>query len=654
MNDGGLLQLGNDVLSLLTSYTGYSFVGWYTSLAAAKDLLAEGSFDLTTPITSDLSLYAGYSEDKYPAAVNTFLRSFLGVYETLSLSPLPFLKADSYEVSASGFIAKGVKQENLASFVSSLLSSSFVLRNGTYHDKHGAYRVLLEGEDTSNVTVSLSFNDELGAFPVHFLSAISPALDLAAYMSDDEFMLAKNTKDEPLSRRFITSSYYGRGLIGGTINESRTIYYTPKDEDEAPVESFGDYLTANGFQAASSDGTYFIDSFAQILVKVTLAGSDITSAETDLGVASGMVRAQFSKDYSSSFDETSFAEAFKSYTTYDFVSDAFPSLSGLGKAYGMLLRYSISSGSYYGPGLYITGASKTSFEALLAGFSSLGYGFSKTTSTYKTSFVFTSSEGAYRVSLAYFDSSLVGGLLSDIISISVFRVVTPFEAIGAWFRLQNVGGGTLLSIPSFKASSFSFSTLNSYPYAYSISATKVAVSEKDAFIASLLAAGWTKNTEASTAYAIYDYSDGFYEMAISYGEDLSFRLVVTYKCSSEVTSSSAFLALALKRLQVETLSLTKLDPYFASEGAEAVKVYQFFDGSNNRVVAYFPMGDASLATNEVSAWKEALAKEDSGWTYLSSNSSGVSFYSNSDEVYLGITSYADSASKNYLLLILYK
>ncbi len=631
----------DEVKALTENYPYHVFKNWYKSLDAAKTLddgeNNENIYTFSETISSSFTVYAGYEETYIDAATKKKIDLTLGVYQTLGYSSLPLLENTPYENLKDdySFKAVGVKDEQFKTYKDTLVKAGFQETSlNKFLDKLGRYFVSFLYEN-DELTYTISFNDEVGEFPANFLGTMSPALDASLYLDPSQFSLVKNELGEDKSKKFIVSQKE-TSLLGQGKTQAKTVYYMPKDNDEEPDKSFGDYLSNNGFSLASSSSLTYVDMFLSSMVTVNVVSDDellMSPSLTDLGVKKGMVEATFYPKYTTSLNRKELANYYQKLTGKEYPS-SFPEWGKIGKAFSLLNGY--SSGNNYGPGFFVSGASKANFDAVMKELYSQGYTYSKSEGTYSTSFTFISSTGEHHIHFTYYDSSKVKGLFSDLCQVVIIRAKSVYETLSEWLSKQNVGGGSLASIPSLPGTSVTGGKNSSYPYMYTLMGEGVSESDFLSYQNALTEEGFVSEGEKE-GYYYYHTRDNYYNLALRYDTSTSYLyLVISYNAYSKGKFSANDLLLAAKkRLAVDELIIPGLSEWIGEEGKELTAM-SFYDGSSQRILFYenVPLEETSKARQ--TALLEVINK-DSSWENVGSNSSGITFYKNADNVYLYTT-----------------
>lgn len=627
-----------EISALVSNYEYHTFVNWYTSKEAAEALDAGENdaniFDFDVAITSSITVYAGYEESWIDQAVTEKIELTLGSYQTLDYSPLPLLDKTPYSSLDDTYSFKALNvDENKNNEAKKLLTDNgFTLASeGKYLDKLGRYFVSLEYAD-NELTYTLSFNDEEGELPANALGTLSSALDASLYLEPDSFSLAKNEKDEDLSKKFLIAQSYS-SIITGLNSQCKTLFYTPKETDSDPATTFATYLSGVGYSKASSSQLIYADMFMSSLVYVSYIAKNtlITNKEwKKLGVKAGMVAVSFYSAYTVGLDQDELEEEYEYYTQTEY-PDSFPDLGSIGKATSLINGY--SSGSNYGPGFFISGCDKTAFDAVLNDLYEQNYTYSKSESTYYWTFNFASPTGEYVFQFKYYDSSKVAGLLSDVCQVIIIRKASAYETLAKWMEKQNKGGGTLTSIPELPVSNVTGSANSSYPYAYTVYGKGATEADLTSYLESLAKAGFTKDKEED-GYYYFTSADGYYSLTVKLSSSYLYVYIFYNYLTTDTFTYAQVATMAKARLGVTSIDIPYLATYLGEDGSNA-SVMSVYDGSYQRLVVYGDLLDTEEAANAyLTAFTEAVTASTS-WTYVGKNTAGtISFYTNSDDVYL--------------------
>lgn len=664
INQDNKVTPSDEITALTNNYKYHSFVNWYKSEEAAKTLDAgennENIFHFEDSVTSSMTLYAGYEVSFIDKAVTNKIELTLGSYQKLGYSPLPLLEDTPYEDLSKetySFKAVDVKESSLTYAGSLLTKNGFTSQgNGLYLDKLGRYFVALEYAN-NELKYTLSFNDKLGEFPSNALGTLSSAMDASLYLTPDGFTLAKNEKDEDLSKKFIVTQKHGK-LINGLVSDVKTLCYMPKDNDEDAAKSFGNYLKGLGYSLASNKSLIYADPFMSSLVTVSTVSQMnlmIDSSLKKAGAKEGMVMASFYSGYTMSLSRETLAEDYEDITGVSY-PESFPDFSKIGKAYSLINGY--SSGENVGPGFVISACSKTSFDEVLNELYEQGYSYSKTESSYYWTFTLSSPTGEHIMQFTYYDSSKIKGLMSDLCKVVIIRAKGAYEKLGEWLTKQNVGGGSLTSIPALPTKKVTGNKNSSVPYIFTVAGSDATSEDMTTYEASLVKAGFIKGEEKD-GYHYYSTEDDYYQLAVYFDEaHTTLYAFIYYQCYNYTSRDVAsILKEAETRLEVDTLSIPGLTDWLG-EGKKELTTMSLFDGSNQRYIIYGEDTTEEEATAQKTALLAKLDEDTSTWTKIGSNSSGTIFYQNSDGVVLytqvGKHTNEDKTVVYYLYLGMYK
>lgn len=641
-------------------YADHELANWFTSkeAAAAHDEGVDGAnlFETSAVFDSDATLYAGYYFLDDEVKLNEHVATYLGSYQDASLSPFPFVTGyeettynndDLTYVTFNGItksIYENYKEKTLASYEFSSLG------NDVYLDKTGSYKLTLAFDEPANtLKVSYAFNDPVGEFPTYYFSSAFSGLDAPRYINEANFMLSKNYKDEDLSKKYQT--YSGKVKIDRANYDAKVIFYTPKEKETA-LDNFNSYIEDAGVFSEMGEGIY-IDMFATTMVQAIQVDTSLSLfSSMNLDLNNEMVGIFCLPQYEKELDTNALKSFYKQVTGYEFSSDDYV-LYEDGTSFGGLMSYSFSDGRG-GVGYTVTGAKKSSFDIYLAQLIAKGWIYSESEGDYTYSFTMLSSTQEYALSITYYDSSKVKGLLGDSVNFVYSHNDSVFQKLTAWLAHQNVGGGTITAIPEFSANSYSFGNLaidgTTIPYGVYVRGIGVAANIVETYEKALVDSKlWVKN-ETSTEYPQYDSVDGYYSILLFYtASSKALTLQIIYNTDTNVTTSlDDVYKILLKRLGVETFTIPNLDGILMN-GNKFVPcvVSQYYDGSNNRCViaiSYKTEEEASASKNLV---YKGLEDEGNGFTYVGTNSTGTTtFYKNADGVYFYSTTYESTDSKD--------
>lgn len=627
------------VTSLCESDT-LHFDNWFTSSEAAAKLNYgennENLYKYDLIIESSLDLYPGFALDGFDSKLNSYISDYLGAYHKAKTSPVPFLRTNAFHVdtneenvfyfdNASAYKFKEYKNDLVELYDFKEVSDN------KYLDKLEAYTLSLEHlAASSSIKVTMNFNDEAGKFPSKFFASNFPAIDSSYYINDDDFSLSENSKDEDLSKKYITA-VKADILSGNEIK--RSIFYTPKADDSNPTSSLSSFLTGKGiFQAINSNGTTMIDMFGNTLITITKVSKFEASNYASEGVKEGMMAIHCQELYTEENDVEGLKEYFKELTGKEFPTDLFFNIEG-GTAYGTLLGYTVNN-SLPAVGQHISGVSKASFDAWLEKEKQAGMSIassSSTSATYLSTFVGTSSNGEYVFKASFYDSSKLSDLSQNVVQILFYRNQSVYEKLANWFELNNVGGGTITSVPELPATSVTSGNLNTGSstlyYGYYLRGSGVEQSEFDAYKESLVSEGWKETTKEGDEYLSFLSKDGYYSLALIYDADSKVLLVqIIYNAIRTTTSLEAALSFIGPRFGLETLVVPGLQELYDKETTKPqIEVAQYYNKSEHRGYMVFTL-DSSEKVNTYLTTVESKLASDAAFTYVGANSNGIKFY----------------------------
>lgn len=654
----------DEITALTNNYKYHSFVNWFKTEESAKTLDAgennENIFHFEDIVTSSMTLYAGYEVSFIDKGVTNKINLTLGVYQKLGYSPLPLLEETPYEdltKETYSFKAVDVEEDSLNKAGTLLSENGFVSKgNGLYLDKLGRYFVSLAYAN-KELKYTLSFNDEEGKFPSNALGTLSSALDASLYLADDSFTLAKNDKDQDLSKKFIVTQKRGK-IINGLTSDVKVLCYTPKDGDEDAAQSFGNYLKSVGYSLASNTSLLYVDPFMSSVVTVSTVNKMTLMLNSSLkaaGAKEGMVMASFYSGYKTSFTKEELAKNYESITTYTY-PDSFPDFAKIGKAYSLVNGY--SSGENVGPGFIISGCNKMTFDEVLNELYEQGYSYTKSTSSYYWTFTLSSPTGEHIMQFSYYDSTKIKGLMSDLCKVVIIRAKSAYEKLSEWLEKQNVGGGSLTSVPALPNKKVTGSKNSSLPYVFGLSGSDATAEDVTTYEASLTKAGFIKG-EVKDGYHYYHTKDGFYDIAVYFDEThTTLYVFLYYNCYNSTSRSvSTMLKEAQIRLGVESINIPGLTDWLG-EGEKELTTMSLFDGTYQRYIIYGANTTEEDATSQKTALLAKLDENSTLWKKVGSNSSGTVFYENSDGVVIyvqvGKQTKDDNTKVYYLYLGMYK
>ena len=654
----------DEITALTANYKYHTFVNWFKTEEAAKTLDAgennENIFHFEDTVTSSLTLYAGYEVSFIDKGVTNKIELTLGAYQKLGYSPLPLLEGTPYEDLSKetySFKAVDVEEDSLNKAGDLLTENGFVSQgNGLYLDKLGRYFVSLTYAN-KELKYTLSFNDEEGKLPSNALGTISSALDASLYLKDEGFTLAKNDKDQDLSKKFIVTQKRGK-IVNGLVSDVKVLCYTPKEADEDAAKSFGNYLKGVGYSLASNTSLLYVDPFMSSIVSVSTVKKMTLMLDSSLkaaGAKEGMVMASFYSAYKTSLTKEELAKDYESITSVAY-PDSFPDFAKIGKAYSLINGY--SSGENVGPGFVVSACNKIAFDEVLNELYAQGYSYTKSTSSYYWTFTLSSPTGEHVMQFTYYDSTKIKGLMSDLCKVVIIRAKSAYEKLSEWLEKQNVGGGSLTSIPALPNKKVTGNRNSSLPYVFGFSGSDATAEDVTTYGESLVKAGFVKG-EVKDGYHYYHTKDGFYDIAVYFDEaHTTLYVFLYYNCYSSTSRNvSAILKEAQIRLGVENIAIPGLSEWLG-EGEQELTTMSVFDGTYQRYLIYGLNTTEENATAQKTALLAKLDEDTTHWKKVGTNSSGTVFYQNSDGVtvyvQIGKQTKDDGTKVHYLYLGMYK
>lgn len=634
-----------------------------------KFVLALAAASLAVPLFScsnaNDSSSNGEANAEVPYEVTSRLNSLLGVYQELEYSPLPLLDGKTYSVDAdnvNAVKAANVSEGELAAYKQTLLDAGFTASGDSLLDKTETYLVTLTLADNT-LTTDISFNDVAGDFPVNYLSTISPALDMSLYLDGATFEAVKNIKGEDLSAKFKT--LYTKDISGysGKTTEAKFVTYTPKDDDDDPVDTVLEWLSStSAFTALSTTYGLYTDAFNSTLLYAGLVGANTPKLLAN-GASEGDVYVKLERAWTYEEDSNVVKYMFENYSGFEYNAEDFYDFNQLGDAHGMVLA--TSGASSYGPGWMISNVDKAKYQEMLDWFYDAGWSYTKSTGTYYASFNLYGPKREYRIFTRYYDSTKVNGLMSDMAMIRVYGLQDVYDLLEEWLVGNNQGGGTVTSITEIPGSGISYSSgwSSMYPY-FQLSASKVNETAYNQYLSVLVDDGWVLDSDSSTTYErLYATEDNFYQLSISYdnvAQTFAMTLIYnSYKYSGKLTYSDIMKYAAL-RMGVSSLSVPGLTDYVSDAETTDITFFSAHGVSTSnkyhRVLATIPMKNATALSDVeavVTVLNEKLSEEGSGWTSVGANSSGTTFFENGNVVlYFGANSAEDDdGNTSYYLMV---
>lgn len=602
--------------------------------------------DSSVPVVSSLDA----AEAIVPEEVQERFNDILGCYEELGYSSLPKIGA-TYQLDPNdknGVLASPVTSSAFEDYQKTLVERGFVQQEeGTYLDPLSRYFVVLSlNGDT--LSFKIRFNDEIGAFPVNYLSTVFATFDLPIYLKSDTFEYAENVKGEDLSKKFLLADGNDYLALTSASAPTKTVSWTPKQDVEDPVSDVSTWLkNAQLTPISSSASNVLIDSFASAVVEVGKV-SGATPSLLRNGAKEGDLYLRVYRLWSEELDQAHFAARYQALTGYVYDASAFPDFMTLGKAKSMLMSFAY--GTYSGPGWVVSNPSKARFQAILDEFHERGWSFSQTDGSYYHSYNFYGPKNEYRVYLSYYDSSKIGGLLSDLVQIRLFQFPSIYERLTDWFKQENVGGGSITDIPEIpgKGVNGSSTSSNGFPV-FNISATSVTAENYAKYVAALQDDGW-KETNKNNNETIYQSADGFYYYDIIYANG-SFSAALVYNASyySGKHTYAELIQYGAKRLEDPSFTVPGLSTYVDVDPSPEITVLSFYV-SDQRYLMELPLASAEESVTAVNAIYAAL-EADTAWTKAGQSSTGTVFYQNANGTYLYCLSNVDDSSNTPYLLI---
>ena len=590
------------------------------------------------------------AEAVVPAEVQERLNEILGCYEELSYSPLPKIGA-TYALdpnATNGVLASPVSAADLDAYSQTLLAAGFVQQaNGTYLDPLSRYVVTL-ALNGDTLSTKLSFHDALGDFPVNYISTMFASFDLPMYLSPDTFEYAENVKGEDLSKKFLTVDGSDYLALTSEAAPTKTVTWTPKSDAEDPVSDVSTWLTNAQLSAISTSvKNVVIDSFASAVIEV----GKVSGATPNLirnGAKEGDLYLRVYRLWTEEMDEAHLAARYQALTGYAYDASAFPDFMSIGEAKSMLMSFSY--GTYTGPGWVISNPSKARFQAVLNEFYERGWSFNQGDGSYYHSYNFYGPKNEYRVYLSYYDSTKIGGLLSDVVQVRLFQFPSIYERLTDWFTAENVGGGIVTNIPEIPGKGVTGSSTSSSGFPiFNLNATSVTTENYAKYVAALKDDGWVE-TSSTNNETIFQSPDGFYYFDIIYaGETFNSALVYNASYYSGQHSYAELIQYGAKRLQDPTFTIPGLSTYVDVDPLPETLVYSFHV-SDQRYIVQVPMSSDEAATNAQNAIYAAL-EADSAWTNAGKSSSGTVFYQDANGTYLYcVTGTNSDTNASYLVV----
>lgn len=631
-----------------TKHPNLEFVEFFYSKDAANDPENEDNFQYVFTdgdiITQDITVYAGYKELTSLTEFNSFISTYLGVFQKDSYSPIPFLETDEGisfvedDFNQNHYISiLGVTSSQFDEYKNKLsLEYSFVKQEeNVYVDKYGAYTLRLTYTDsTSSLRLDYEFNDDENAFPTYFFASTFFAYKTQDYINDRTFSLAENVLEEGQTK-FLTRSL--NNSESGDGSYTKHIYYRPKEDDSDPVGSLYDYLDNIGVVTVNtsedSDGNtiynYAIDGTYSTMVKASLL-SNVTSQEAEFGLEVGMIDIAIDEMSTTSLPMDEMSTYYKRLMGVDYPSDLYGNLDA--KAYSSLLYGTLSSGQYI-VRYYASSFDKYDLERYLQHLNTNGFFGSKTESTSYTTYAYTSKEGNYVINLNYYPKESSTILYEDRLIVTLYYQSGVFDKLGDWFKACNKGGGTITSIPKpngeGKYSTGYLTSGSSYVYyTHYLTVGDATKDDLEDFKEALLEEGnFTKDEALSQEYGI-DYfvsNDGYYFLNCSLEDDGTLYIQIYYDGSSTATGVDQVYSAIKGRLGTgNDFTIPSLETFI---GTKQVDISQYYASSSNRAFITIPVTTETEATSLVTSIYEALEADTTNYTYAGTNSGGtIKFY----------------------------
>lgn len=655
------------ILNELTISSDYSFDAWYVTEKSAKTLdSGENSsniFSLYDPCNENKEVYAGYILP-LESEIKENLNYYLGTFSEDYGYSLPLLKGSEYEIDETrknGYYIKDITLNRINSFKDELVSSYGFskLDDTSYLSNDSMYTITLTYDSLEgSVFYEVNFFALENEFPSYFFASSFLGYDYTYSINEKSFNLSNNEKDE--KDKYVT--YFGD--YESYYENIKVLGYTPKDDDSSPLESLNTYLTSNGFTLASSSSYIYVDQFYTnyLLTSQLSSSSSLYSYLSSYGFKEGMIIMFSIPQYGKNVDNDTFLSNYNSISGTTLESNPYPYFYA--SSYGLGLKYTISSSSStYGLGFYAFGFTSEYFDSYIKSLYNSNWTYSYTSSgDYYYKFQFLSKSGEYGLNIYYYDGSYYSDLTSNLCLLVYYHKDSVFDKATKWFKNQNVGGGSITSIPKFEASSYSSGYLtsnsSSVPYTYYVRGKEVEESEYNTFLSNL-DEEWTKDQSSSTSeYLVYKSNDSFYTMYVIYS-DSTLVIQLYYNGSRyDLLTTSDIYSYLDKRFESLSISVPGLDTLLDGEKAlitpKLIGVNQYFDGTYNRALIVLSLSssdDLDLAYNTIN---NSIEDETNGYTYVGENSSGITFYKDSNNTYLYFYKYSDSSSYYYLYIGLYR
>jgi len=653
-----------EVLEEFAYSSSKEFDNWYLSSSDASSLdVGEANsnlFSIYEEVESSLTVYAGYGQNI------DYIEDFK-LYDYLGSAiddSSPFPRFIASEVAGDTFNDNGIYYLNTSinrfnEYKRQLIEDDgfSLLEENKYLSPNEKYIISLEYEESKErVHMLTTFNDVDNEFPTNFFASSFLGMDYSMYINESSFSLSENAKD--LKNKYFT--YFGDY---SSYSNVKIVGYTPKSDDSSSIVSLASYLSSNGFTLASSTSYIYVDNFATSYLFLAQSNSTLLNSFGKLGLKEGMNLLISVPIATSSLDEDSLSSYYKSTTGGTFSNELYPSF--LADKYGTIARYTInSSKKQYGVGYYAIGFSVDYFNYYIKSLTDLGYTYSYTSSgDYRYVFTFTSKDQEYGLKVTYYLGSHYTDLLNNVALIIYYHNDSVYDLLAKWLNNQNVGGGELTGIPTFEAKSYTSGNLtssgNSVPYTYYISGTSVEESEYTSYLVKLEDSGFSKDSQLSNEeYTVYNYQDGYYRILV-YFEDSTLTIQLYYLGSKEFSKFDDIVNYLTPRLG-DSLTIPGVNEVITSSESlidTSIDVMQYYDGTYHRGVIYLYSDSSDKQNSIVSILEEAVTNEDSGFSYIGANSSGIKFYKNSSGLYYYIytgNSTSNDVTSYYTVVGLYR
>ena len=592
----------NQIEDLTKGDVNYDFDGWYLTQEGADSLDNEEYFSFSSEVNSDLSLFAGYSENAYRSEIRDYIENYLGIYEQFDVDPLPLMSSKGFSTNDDGhsFVYEGVSEHSATNYLDSLVNHYGFkkLDDDSYLSKSGSYVVDYSYDSNEqNLSVSFNFNDKEGSFPTYFFASNFYGVKMDYYINDTNFNLADEVNTDDTSRFLTYSSLDGAGV------RNNYIFYVPNNNNYDDLRALEDYLeTANITLDTTSEDAAYVDNYRSAFIDFDYVSESEVTSFKDLGLnlTKDMVKIHITPNTArTSLDTELLNRAFEIYfqddtdAEYSSLPTNFPA-----KAYSDIL---ISSNQ---PLFFAFGVDVEDLNATLDSLRNDGW-YVSVTGTTSLAIRITSSDGSYAVALTYYPN---GGFVDA--NTSVLRVVyshamSVFETLDNLILFQTWGGRTanVFEVPEFSAQNLRITQDTSSPAKYIVTGYSVSLEVFTTYANNFKNGNnWRVVDDSTYKYSFVSQDDGF-TLELSYVGGVV-TLTLTYNAEKTVDSLSSAKTYLKRRLNAQ-MNETVINDF--AQGHNVFNITEYFDGTVNRAVLGIDFNTLKEANSALSELEESLA-----------------------------------------------